>query len=318
MATQLRQREERKELTFIPAEDNDALSVYLREIGRRSLLSAEEEVRLAQQIEAGRAELAKPKAGRDQEVIEAGALAHRKFVESNLRLVVSQVRTYLNYSDTTLSFLDLCQEGNIGLLHALDKFDWRKGYKFSTIATWWIRQALGRAHHDQSRLVRLPVHMSEKLYRIKRATLRFTELHGVPPTTEQIAADLKLSPETVLDVLAHEYRSVSLEKPLNGAEDQSLGSFLEELEPEDMTEQVTQNLLAERVRAAIDGAGLTERERQVIELRYGLRDHRERSLEEVAKALTPSVSRERIRQIEARAFEKLRPFLLRSMPDAVA
>jgi RNA polymerase primary sigma factor len=318
MVTQPRQREVRKELTFIPAEDNDALSVYLREIGRRPLLSAEEEVRLAQQIEAGRAELAKPKVGRDQEVIDLGALAHRKFVESNLRLVVSQVRTYLNYSDTTLSFLDLCQEGNIGLLHALDKFDWRKGYKFSTIATWWIRQALGRAHHDQSRLVRLPVHMSEKLHRIKRATQQLADQLGMFPTNEEIATHLKLPLATVLDVLEHDYWAVSLDKPFSDAEDQSLATLLEERDPADLTERVASAQVADRVRAAIERAGLTERERQVIEWRYGLRDQRERTLEEVAKILKPKVTRERIRQIEARAFKKLRPLLERVLPDAVA
>ena len=315
MAIHMRPREAS---TFIPAEGNDALSAYLREISRGPLLSAADEVRLAQQIEAGRTELKKPAASRNVRIVEAGEQAHQRFVEANLRLVVSMVRNYINYNDTTLSFLDLCQEGNLGLLHALKKFDWRKGYKFSTIATWWIRQALGRAHHDQSRLVRLPVHISEKLYRIKRASLRLSEQFGVIPTNEAIADYLKMPLTSVLDVLAHDYRAVSLEKPFENAEEQSLGSLLEEQQPQDVSDQVAQNLLAERVRSAIDGAGLTVRERQVIELRYGLCDDRERSLEEVAHAIQPSVTRERIRQIEARAFEKLRPLLLRSLPDAVA
>lgn len=317
MGTRPRQPGKREALAFLPGGDNDALSMYLREIGQHPLLSAEEEVCLAHQIEAGRAELAKP-TGRDQAVIEQGKRAHHRFVECNLRLVVSQVRAYLNYSETTLTFLDLCQEGNLGLLRAIEKFDHRRGYKFSTFATWWIRQALSRAHHDQSRLVRLPVHMSEKLYRIKRASRQFAEQHGTFPTDEEIAAHCKLPLATVLDVLAHEYRSVSLQKPLSGAEDQSLGSLLEELEPEDVADQVAQNLIVECVRSAIEGAGLTVRERQVIELRYGLRGNRERTLEEVAQAIKPSVSRERVRQIEVNAFKKLRPILLRSMPDAVA
>ncbi|MEO9027608.1 MAG: sigma-70 family RNA polymerase sigma factor [Ktedonobacteraceae bacterium] len=291
------------------AEDNNALSVYLHEIGHVPLLSAKDEVRLAQQIEAGRAELRKPVATRQVQVVEAGEQATIQFVEANLRLVISQVRAYVNYVGTTLSFLDLCQEGNIGLLRALEKYDWRKGYKFSTFATWWIRQALGRAHHDQSRLVRIPVYMSEKLSRIKRANVRLSEQLGIPPTTEQIADHLKLPLATVLDVLAHDYRSVSLEKPLNGAEDQSLGSLLEEQEPEDVTEQVSHNVVAEQVREALNQARLTERERQVVELRYGLQDNRDRSLEEVARVLTPTITRERVRQIEAKAFSKLRPFL---------
>lgn len=317
MSTQRPRPPKREALTFVPVEENDAVSVYLREIGHYPLLSAEEEVRLAQQIEVWRAELARPLASRDQAVIELGKRAHRRFVECNLRLVASQVKTYLNYADTTLTFLDLCQEGNLGLLHAIDKFDWRKGYKFSTIATWWIRQALGRAHHDQSRLVRLPVHMSEKLHRIKRASRQLAE-QGTVPTQEAIAAYLKMELSTVLDVLEHDYRAISLDKPFSDAEDQSLATLLEERDPADLTEQVASAQVADRVRSAIERAGLSERERQVIEWRYGLRDQRERTLEEVAKILKPSVTRERIRQIEARAFEKLRPLLERALSDAVA
>ncbi len=318
MSTQRLQPAKRETQTFVPVEENDAVSVYLREIGSYPLLSAEEEACLAQQIEAWRAELVKPLANRDQAVIELGKRAHRRFVECNLRLVASQVKTYLNYTDTPLTFLDLCQEGNLGLLHAIDKFDWRKGYKFSTSATWWIRQALGRAHHDQSRLVRLPVYVSEKLNRIKRASRQLAERHGTVPTQEEIAAYLKLPLATVLDVLAHEYRTVSLDKPFSEAEDQSFATILEERDPTDLTEQVASAQLADRIRTAIDMAGLTPRERQVIELRYGLRDHCDRTLEEVALLLKPSVSRERIRQIEVKAYKKLRPLLVRAMPDAVA
>lgn len=318
MTKKLRRSEKREALTFVPVEENDAASLYLREIGQYPLLSAKEEVCLAQQIEAGRAELAKPKNDRDQAIIDQGVQAHRQFVEANLRLVVSQVRYYRDHSETTLPFMDLCQEGNLGLLHAIEKFDWRRGYKFSTSAIWWIRQALGRAHHDQSHLVRLPVYVSEKLSRIKRASRQLADQHGRLPTHEEIAAHLTLPLATVLDVLAHEYREVSLEKPFSSAEDQSLGSVLEDRVPEDVTDQVAQNLVAERVRKAIDAADLTVRERQVIELRYGLRDTRERTLEEVAQVLQPPVSRERVRQIEFKAFAKLRPLLVRSLPDAVA
>lgn len=306
----------KRQSTWLQAETDD-VSIYLNDIGHRPLLSAEEEKQLAQQIEASRAEQEKPMSCRDRLVIETGQQAHRSFVEANMRLVVNQVRQFLRSASTTpaLGFLDLIQEGNIGLLHALEKFDYRKGYKFSTFATWWIRQALQRAHHNQSRLVRLPVYESERLSRIKHVSAQLSELLGVSPTAEEIADAMKLPVTTVLGVLAHDYKSVSLEKPLNGAKDQSLGSLLEQ-EREDFTNQAAQNVVSEEVRAALNQAGLTARERQVIELRYGFQGD-ECSLEEVARTIKPTVSRERIRQIEAAALRKLRSFLC-SACDAVA
>jgi len=286
--------------TFLSADANDALSMYLREIGRKPLLSAEDEVRLAQTIEAGQAERVKAATTRNVRIVDAGEQAYTQFVEANLRLVVAQVKDYVNYNDTTLSFLDLCQEGNIGLLRAVEKFNWRRGFKFSTFAIWWIRQSIGRAHHEQSRLVRVPVHVSEKLGRINRAIAHLLE-DEVSPTAEAIAAYLELSVETVLDVMAHDYRSVSLEKPLNNAVDQSLGSLLED--PDDLADRVTRSLRSERVRAVLNEV-LTLRERQVITLRFGLLDDCERTLEECGKAL--KVTRERIRQIEVKALKKLR------------
>src|SRR5258708_7511155 len=247
----------------IPEDGNDAIGAYLREIKDIPLLSAEEERTLAQCIEVGRNELEKPTFSRDREIVEAGEAAHQRFVEANLRLVVALARAYKEYVNPVLSLLDLIQEGNIGLIRAVEKFDYRTGNKFSTYATWWIRQALSRAHHKQSRLVRLPDHISEKLYRIRRAIIRLTESLGVPPTDEELAAHLKMPLATVQDILAHDYQSVSLEKPLNNAADQSLGSLLEEQEPEDLADQVSRSLRDERVRAVL-GEALTLRERQVI------------------------------------------------------
>jgi RNA polymerase primary sigma factor len=293
----------REENTFLPAESNDALAMYVREIGRKPLLEAADEVRLARQMEAGQAELRKPASIRNGRIVEAGKQAYNQFVEANLRLVVAQVRDYVNYNDCTLHFLDLCQEGNIGLLRAAEKFDWRKGYKFSTFAIWWIRQAIGRAHHEQSRLVRVPVHLSEKLCKVNRAIAHLSE-SGESPSPEAIAAHLELPVETVLDVQAHDWRSVSFQKPLNHAEDQTLGSLLED--PEDLADQVARSLRNERVRVVLHEV-LTARERQVIQLRFGLLDDRERTLEECGKAL--KVTRERIRQIEVKALKKLRAAL---------
>lgn len=303
----MKTQEKREALTFVPAEENDAVSVYLREIGRIPLLSAEEEVCLAQQIEAGRVELQKPVSLRDCLVIAAGEEARRHFIEANLRLVVSQVRGYIEYANTVLTFEDLVQEGNIGLLNAIEHFDYRRGYKFSTCATHWIRQALGRARDNQSRLVRIPVHVSQKLYRIRRAIALHTEQLGAAPTTEEIAAQVDLSPETVLNLLSYEYQLISLEKSILGAEEQSLGSLLASTSVDDMADAVARSLLADRVREAIYQAGLTDREHQVIHLRW-LSDH-ERTLSEVAEIITPKITRERIRQIEEMAFRKLRPFL---------
>jgi RNA polymerase primary sigma factor len=302
MAT-LTRRREAEAGSFVPEGSNDSLSIYLREIGRYPLLSAEDEVRLAQVIEAGRAETAKPVASRKSAVIAAGEQAHERFVHANLRLVVSQVKAYVSYNDTSLGFLDLIQEGNLGLLRALEKFDWRRGYKFSTSAIWWVRQTISRANHEQSRLVRIPVHMSEKLHSINRAIARIVE-HGEEPTPEAIATEVKLPVETVEDVLAHDYRSVSLEKPLtNSKNEHTIGDLLEDPQPEDLTDQVSRILKAERVHAVIREV-LTPRERQVIALRYGLLDDRAQTLEEVGKAL--KVTRERIRQIEVVALRKLR------------
>lgn len=314
MAVSLRQSGKRGALTFVPDEEYDALSIYLREINQYPLLTAKEEVDLAQQIEAGHAELAKP-TGCNQTVVDLGVQAHRRFVEANLRLVVSLAQSYLQHSEATLSLLDLCQEGNIGLLRAIEKYDWRKGYKFSTCAIWWIRQAIGRAHHNQSRVVRLPEHVSEKLYRIKRACRLLVE-RKIDPTPEAIAAHLELPLPTVLDVLAYDYRVVSLEKPLFGAEDQSLGSLLDAQHLGNGEDWIAQHSLAERVHEVLDVASLTARERQVIELRFGLLDHHSHTLKEASEKL--NVTRERIRQIEAKALKKLRFCLTHAIPDVVA
>lgn len=300
----------------LPQED-DAIAIYLHEISQRHLLSPAEEVHLAQQIEAGRVEKQKPAADRNAQVIATGLQAHRVFVEANLRLVVSQARLYFVSSSMTLDFLDLCQEGTIGLLHAIDHFEWRRGYKFSTYAVWWIRQALGRACDMQGRLVKLPIHVSQKLYRIKRAQYQLLEEFGVPPSAEKIAALLALPRNTVSNILSWEYQCISLEQVLNNSHDQQPDELVEECDPQDMLDQIIGNPTLERLREALEHAGLTSREREIIDWRFGFRDQYEYSCTEIGKKLIPALSRERVRQLEHSALEKLRVFLCASS-DAVA
>ncbi len=288
---------------------DDPVRMYLREIGRVPLLSAEEEVRLAQRMERGRAELLKPVTSRSYRLIDDGEEAQRRLTEANLRLVVSVAKKYIGRG---MSLLDLIQEGNIGLIRAVEKFDYTKGYKFSTYATWWIRQAITRAIADQARTIRIPVHMVETINRLIRISRRLLQDLGREPTSEEIAAQMEISPEKVREIIKVSQEPVSLETPIGEEDDSHLGDFIEDHTALAPADAASHQLLKEQVEDVLDS--LTERERKVLQLRFGLDDGRSRTLEEVGKEF--HVTRERIRQIEAKALRKLRhPSRSRKLKD---
>ncbi len=278
---------------------DDPVRMYLREIGRVPLLSAEEEVRLARRMERGRLELLKPVISRDYRIIEDGEEAQRRLTEANLRLVVSVAKKYIGRG---MSLLDLIQEGNIGLIRAVEKFDYTKGYKFSTYATWWIRQAITRAIADQARTIRIPVHMVETINRLIRISRRLLQDLGREPTSEEIAEQMEISPEKVREIIKVSQEPVSLETPIGEEDDSHLGDFIEDHTALAPADAASHQLLKEQVEDVLES--LTERERKVLQLRFGLDDGRSRTLEEVGKEF--HVTRERIRQIEAKALRKLR------------
>ena len=286
---------------------DDPVRMYLREIGRVPLLSAEEEVRLAQRMERGKDELLRKPA--NQRVIDEGEEAQRRLTEANLRLVVSVAKKYIGRG---MSLLDLIQEGNIGLIRAVEKFDYTKGYKFSTYATWWIRQAITRAIADQARTIRIPVHMVETINRLIRISRRLLQDLGREPTSEEIAEQMEISPEKVREIIKVSQEPVSLETPIGEEEDSHLGDFIEDHTALAPADAASHQLLKEQVEDVLDS--LTERERKVLQLRFGLDDGRSRTLEEVGKEF--HVTRERIRQIEAKALRKLRhPSRSRKLKD---
>jgi RNA polymerase primary sigma factor len=258
----------------------DSLRLYLRSIGRVDLLTADEEVLLAKRIERG------------------DMRAKQQMIEANLRLVVSIAKGYLGRG---LSFLDLIQEGSLGLIRAVEKFDYRRGYKFSTYATWWIRQAVTRAIADKARTIRIPVHMVEKLNKVVHVERQLVQEFGREPTPEEIALELQWTAREVKDILRIAQLPVSLEKPIGEEEDSELGDFVEDESAESPFELASENLRRENVRRALDA--LPQREREVIEMRYGLKGHQARTLEEVGRAF--GVTRERIRQIENNTLKKL-------------
>lgn len=260
---------------------NDPVRMYLKEIGRVPLLSAEEEIELAERIEQG-----------DEE-------AKRRLAEANLRLVVSIAKRYVGRG---MLFLDLIQEGNMGLIKAVEKFDYRKGFKFSTYATWWIRQAITRAIADQARTIRIPVHMVETINKLIRVSRQLLQELGREPSPEEIAEKMDLTPEKVREIMKIAQEPVSLETPIGEEDDSHLGDFIEDQDALAPSDAAAYELLKEQLEDVLDT--LTEREENVLRLRFGLDDGRTRTLEEVGKVF--GVTRERIRQIEAKALRKLR------------
>jgi RNA polymerase primary sigma factor len=260
---------------------SDPVRMYLKEIGRIPLLTFEEEIDLAKRVEKG-----------DHE-------AKKKLINSNLRLVVSIAKKYIGRG---LSLLDLIQEGNQGLIRAVEKYDWRRGYKFSTYATWWIRQSVTRAIADQARTIRIPVHMVENINRFLRSQRKLMQELGREPTPEEVAKVLGIEPDKALEIIKISQNPASLEAPIGDEEDSRLGDFIHDTSAPTLFDAASRELLKEQVNQVL--STLTEREKKVLELRFGLDDGRSRTLEEVGKEF--KVTRERIRQIEAKALRKLR------------
>ena len=272
---------------------DDPVKMYLKEIGAVSLLTADEEVTLAKAIEAGDREEATP------EEKAKGDAARKALSDANLRLVVSIAKKYLGRG---LQFLDLIQEGNLGLLKAVEKFDYKKGYKFSTYATWWIRQAITRAIADQARTIRVPVHMVETINKLNRISRQLLQEKGREATNEELAKAMGITPGKVRDIKKIAQDPISLETPIGEKEDSHLGDFIEDHEAVAPDEAAGSILLREQIDELLNT--LTDRERQVLELRFGLHDGKTRTLEEVGKHF--DVTRERIRQIEGKALNKLK------------
>ncbi|TCL61540.1 RNA polymerase primary sigma factor [Hydrogenispora ethanolica] len=260
---------------------DDPVRMYLKEIGRVPLLNANEEIELARKVESG-----------DEN-------AKRRLAEANLRLVVSIAKRYVGRG---MLFLDLIQEGNLGLIKAVEKFDYRKGYKFSTYATWWIRQAITRAIADQARTIRIPVHMVETINKLIRVSRQLLQALGREPSAEEIAEEMEMSPERVREIIKIAQEPVSLETPIGEEEDSHLGDFIEDQDAPAPAEAASFRLLKEQLEDVLNT--LTPREEKVLRLRFGLDDGRARTLEEVGQIF--NVTRERIRQIEAKALRKLR------------
>ncbi|KAF0341159.1 RNA polymerase sigma factor RpoD [Pediococcus acidilactici] len=270
---------------------NDPVRMYLKEIGRVSLLTADEEVALALRIEKG-----------DER-------AKQELAEANLRLVVSIAKRYVGRG---MQFLDLIQEGNMGLMKAVEKFDYQKGFKFSTYATWWIRQAITRAIADQARTIRIPVHMVETINKLIRIQRQLLQDLGREPMPEEIGAEMDMPSDKVREILKIAQEPVSLETPIGEEDDSHLGDFIEDQEATSPTDHAAYELLKEQLEGVLDT--LTDREENVLRLRFGLDDGRTRTLEEVGKVF--GVTRERIRQIEAKALRKLRhPSLSKQLKD---
>jgi len=300
-----------------PSASADLVRVYLREIGRIPLLTAAEEVDLAKRVEAGVFAAERLDTGHDESamrrdlyaVVRDGEKAKRRLIESNLRLVVSIAK---RYSGRGLPFLDLIQEGNLGLIRAVEKFDYMRGFKFSTYASWWIRQAVSRAVADQARTIRIPVHMVETVNRILRTQRMLVQTLGRDPTAEELAERVDLPVARVVEIRRLALEPVSLHSPVGEEEGSELGDLIEDIESVSPAEQVSAGMLASHVEDVLGHLG--EREREVVKMRYGLDDGEPRTLEEVGRAF--GVTRERVRQIEAKSLAKLRhPHLSAQLRD---
>ena len=286
---------------------DDTIGLYLKEVGRVPLLTAEEEVELAQRIERGRLareELAKgnvsPRRRSElQALIEDGWAAREHLITANSRLVISVAKKYMGRG---VPFLDLIQEGNIGLIRAAKKFDYRRGHKFSTYATWWIRQAVTRAIADQGRTIRVPVHMGDQINKLLRVQHQLTQRLGRDPSVEELAGALDVTPQKVENMIQVARRPLSLETPTDDEEDSVLGDFIQDEEVPAPDETATYNLLREHLETVLNG--LPPREVRILQLRYGLLDGQAYTLEEVGRKM--GVTRERVRQIEAQALSRLR------------
>ncbi|MFD8754694.1 sigma-70 family RNA polymerase sigma factor [Kitasatospora sp. NPDC059577] len=296
----------------LPADNDgpaaDLLRQYLREIGRIRLLTAAEEVELARRVEAGlfaeerlngHPSPPDPLVGELDTLVVRGRIAKRRLIEANLRLVVSVAKRYVGRG---LTLLDLVQEGNLGLIRAVEKFDYARGYKFSTYATWWIRQSMSRALADQARTIRVPVHVVELINRVVRVQRGLLQERGLEPTAAEIAAVLELTAERVRELLRLAQEPISLHTPVGEEDDVALGDLIEDADAASPAESATFLLLRQHLDAVL--ATLGERERQVVQLRYGLDDGRPRTLEEIGAVF--GVTRERIRQIESKTLVKLR------------
>jgi RNA polymerase primary sigma factor len=299
---------------------DDSISLYLKEIGRVPLLTAEEEVSLAKRMERGRDARQRLTLGADDGSERERLLAHVKdgqaaqehLIKANSRLVVSVAKKYVGRG---VPFLDLIQEGNIGLIRAVKKFDYRRGYKFSTYATWWIRQAVTRAIADQGRTIRVPVHMYEQINRLTRTSRQLVQELGRDPTTEEIAERLNVPPRKVEQIIRVSQRPLSLEMPVGEEEDSYLGDFIEDADADSPTDSASQTMLRQVIDEIFES--LTPREVRILQLRFGLVDGYAYTLEEVGKKF--GVTRERIRQIEAQALGRLRhPSRSRKLRDYLA
>jgi RNA polymerase primary sigma factor len=290
----------------VPVED--AIQLYLHEIGQHALLTAQQEVSIAQRIERGKEAIIQlqsdsPISPLHRASLEAavadGALARQELIQSNLRLVVSVAKKYIGHQ---LSFLDLVQEGNLGLMRAVEKFDWRKGNRFSTYATWWIRQSVSRSLAEHGRLIRLPVHLGEMIGQVRRTMHQLEQALERPPTPEEIAAALGVTPRKIKRLLTAAIQPLSLEQPMGPDGDTFIGEMIADADEQTPVEIATQHLLFRDVHAAL--LELPERERRVLQLRYGLEDGKLRTLEQVGAEF--GITRERTRQIEAEAMRRLR------------
>ena len=302
--TEIEKLREKDKNDLAQIDADDSVGLYLKEVGRVPLLTAEQEVSLSKRIERGRKARESMAAGNGNRAnlrlfIEDGWAAREHLITANSRLVISVAKKYMGRG---VPFLDLIQEGNIGLIRAAKKFDYRRGHKFSTYATWWIRQAVTRAIADQGRTIRVPVHMGDQINRLLRTSHQLTQLLGRDPTTQELADSLRVTPKKVENMIQVARRPISLETPTDDEEDSILSDFIPDDESPAPTEVVTNSLLREQLRDVLHT--LPPREVRILQLRYGLHDGQSYTLEEVGRKM--GVTRERVRQIEAQALSRLR------------